>query len=190
ASHAASQGPREPKVVNWFLPDLDSPFYGGVNTVLRLADHLRRTHGVDNRFVFWATPNEPFFRSAIAAAFPDLAHSEIVFHDASRASVDAVPSADVAVATLWATAYSVAQFTGAPRRFYMIQDFEPMFYPAGTLYALAEESYRLGLYGICNTEHMRQLYETRYGGQGTSLLPAVDQGVFHADGRTFERKLH
>ena len=37
---------------------------------------------------------------------------------------------------------------------YLIQDFEPMFYPAGTLYALAEESYRLGLYGLCNTEHM------------------------------------
>src|SRR5262249_44150200 len=130
ASHASVVGTRPPKTINWFLPDIDSPFYGGVNTVLRLADHLRRTHGVDNRFVFWATPNEPFFRSAIAAAFPDLAHSEIVFHDASRASVDAVPSADVAVATLWATAYSVAQFTGAPRRFYMIQDFEPMFYPA------------------------------------------------------------
>ena len=26
-----------------------------------------------------------------------------------------------------------------------------MFYPAGSLYALAEESYRLGLYGLCNT---------------------------------------
>jgi GT2 family glycosyltransferase/glycosyltransferase involved in cell wall biosynthesis len=190
ASHANVIGRHAPKTVNWFLPDIDSPFYGGVNTVLRLADHLRRTHGVDNRFVFWADPNEPFFRSAIAAAFPDLASSDIAFHDASRPSVEAVPPADVAVATLWATAYSVAQFSGAPRRFYMIQDFEPMFYPAGTLYALAEESYRLGLYGICNTEHMRELYETRYGGQGMSLQPAVDPTVFHAEGRRYERTLH
>jgi GT2 family glycosyltransferase/glycosyltransferase involved in cell wall biosynthesis/predicted SAM-dependent methyltransferase len=190
ASHASVVGSRPPKTINWFLPDIDSPFYGGVNTVFRLADHLRRTHGVDNRFVFWAAPNEPFFRSAIAAAFPDLAQSSIAFHDASLASVQAVPPADVAVATLWATAYSVAQFSGAPRRFYMIQDFEPMFYPAGTLYALAEESYRFGLYGICNTEHMRALYESRYGGRGMSFQPAVDPSVFHAEGRRYERTLH
>jgi glycosyltransferase involved in cell wall biosynthesis len=83
----------------------------------------------------------------------------------------------------------VAQFDGAPRRFYMIQDFEPMFYPAGTLYALAEESYRLGLYGICNTEHMRELYEARYGGHGMSFQPAIDPAVFHAEGRRYERTL-
>jgi O-antigen biosynthesis protein len=187
ASHAAHRAPHAPKTVNWFLPDMDSPFYGGVNTVLRLADHLARTSGVESRFVFWSAPNEPFFRSAIAAAFPGLAHAPIEFHDASRASLAAVSEADAAVATLWATAYSVAQFPHAARRFYMIQDFEPMFYPAGTLYALAEESYRLGLYGICNTEHMRQLYETRYGGQGMSFQPAVDSSVFHAEGRSYDR---
>ncbi|MDQ1433106.1 MAG: O-antigen biosynthesis protein, partial [Actinomycetota bacterium] len=147
ATHELNRAPQEPKTINWFLPDIDSPFYGGVNTVLRLADHLAVTHGVENRFVFWAAPNEAFFRSAITAAFPSLAHSPIVFHDASRASLELVPPADAAVATLWATAYSVAQFPAARRKFYMIQDFEPMFYPAGTSYALAEESYRLGLYG-------------------------------------------
>ena len=71
----------------------------------------------------------------------------------------------------------------------MIQDFEPMFYPAGTLYALAEESYRLGLYGLCNTDHMLRLYEQRYGGQGTSFEPAVDPTIFHAEGRNFDRTL-
>jgi glycosyltransferase involved in cell wall biosynthesis len=64
-----------------------------------------------------------------------------------------------------------------------------MFYPAGTLYGLAEESYRLGLYGICNTEHMLDLYESRYGGQGMSFQPAVDEAVFHAEGRVYERTL-
>jgi glycosyltransferase involved in cell wall biosynthesis len=189
ATHAATVGPHRPQVVNWFLPDMDSPFYGGVNTVLRIADHLRRTENVSSRFVFWAEPNEPFFRSAITAAFPSLAASEVVFHDASRASLELVPPADAAVATLWATAYSVAQFPHALRKFYLIQDFEPMFYPAGTLYALAEESYRLGLYGVCNTEHMLRLYEARYGGRGMSFQPAVDPSVFHSNGRVFERRV-
>jgi GT2 family glycosyltransferase/glycosyltransferase involved in cell wall biosynthesis/predicted SAM-dependent methyltransferase len=189
ALHRANAEPAAPRTINWFLPDIDSPFYGGVNTVLRLASHLARNHDVENRFVVWSAPNEPYFRSAVAAAFPDIAHAPIVFHDASVAALDLVPEADAAVATLWATAYSVAQFEGARRKFYMIQDFEPMFYPAGTLYALAEESYRLGLYGLCNTEHMLRLYEQRYDGRGTSFEPAIDPAIFHADGRRFDRTL-
>ena len=55
-----------------------------------------------------------------------------------------------------------------------------MFYPAGTLYALAEESYRLGLYGLCNTDNMRKIYAEDYDGKGMSFMPAVDQSVFHA----------
>jgi GT2 family glycosyltransferase/glycosyltransferase involved in cell wall biosynthesis len=187
--HVVNREPFEVKSINWFLPDIDSPFYGGVNTAFRLADHLARTHGVQNRFVFWAEENRPFFRSALNAAFPALADSELAFHDSSRAAVERVPAADVDIATLWATAYSVAQHEGARRKFYMIQDFEPMFYPAGTSYALAEESYRLNLYGLCNTEHMRGLYETRYGGNGMSFQPAIDPAVFHAEGRRFERTL-
>jgi GT2 family glycosyltransferase/glycosyltransferase involved in cell wall biosynthesis/predicted SAM-dependent methyltransferase len=187
--HAANAAAFDVKSVNWFLPDIDSPFYGGINTALRLADHLARTHGVQNRFVFWAQENEQFFRSAIDAAFPALGGSELAFHDATRSAVNRVPPADAAIATLWATAYSVAQFEGARRKFYLIQDFEPMFYPAGTLYALAEESYRLGLYGLCNTEHMRALYADRYGGQAMSFQPAIDPSVFHANGRIYERTL-
>ncbi len=187
--HAANREPFAVKSINWFLPDIDSPFYGGVNTAFRLADHLARTHGVQNRFVFWAEENRPFFRSALNAAFPALADSELAFHDSSRAAVERVPAADVDIATLWATAYSVAQHEGARRKFYMIQDFEPMFYPAGTSYTLAEESYRLNLYGLCNTEHIRGLYEARYGGNGMSFQPAIDPTVFHAEGRSFERTL-
>jgi hypothetical protein len=46
-----------------------------------------------------------------------------------------------------------------------------MFYPAGA-HALAE-SYRLGLYGLCNTEHMRQLYECGTT-VGASFQPAIN----------------
>jgi glycosyltransferase involved in cell wall biosynthesis len=183
ALHRANRAPAAPESVTWFLPDMDSPFYGGVNTALRIADHLARTHAVESRFAFWADPNDAFFRSAIAAAFPALADAPICFHNASSAALEAIPPTDAAIATLWATAHSVARFEHARRKFYLIQDYEPMFYPAGTMYALAEETYRLNLYGLCNTEHMLDLYETRYGGKGMGFMPAVDQSVFHAHGR-------
>jgi GT2 family glycosyltransferase/glycosyltransferase involved in cell wall biosynthesis len=170
--------------VNWFLPDIDSPFYGGINTALRIADHLARSHDVANQFVLSAQANERYIRSALRAAFPALGDSVIAFNNGQVGpNLETIPSADVSIATQWHTAYLVANFGHTRRRFYLIQDFEPLFYPAGANYALAEETYRLGLDGICNTEHMLSLYRDRYGGEGTSFMPAIDASVFHPYGR-------
>jgi glycosyltransferase involved in cell wall biosynthesis len=79
----------------------------------------------------------------------------------------------------------VARAQNTKRKFYLVQDFEPMFYPASTLYALAEETYRLGLYAICNTENLRQIYADDYAGKGMAFTPAIDPTVFHADNRPF-----
>ncbi|MDX6220609.1 MAG: O-antigen biosynthesis protein [Frankiales bacterium] len=183
ALHASNAEPFEVKTVNWFFPDLDSPFYGGINTALRIADQLAREHGVENRFVVWGSGPDLFVRSGLAAAFPALQDCAIHFYDGSPGSLDEVPACDVAIATLWVTAYGVAHFEGAKRKFYLVQDFEPMFYPASTLYALTEETYRLGLYGLCNTDNLQQIYSAEYGGKGWAFSPAVDPSVFHAKGR-------
>ncbi len=108
AEHARHEGRVPVRTVNWFLPEIDSPFYGGVNTALRIADLLAREHGVENRFVVWATPAEEFVRSALAATFPALADAQIVFHDESL-DLDAVPPADAGIATLWTTAYALTR---------------------------------------------------------------------------------
>ncbi|MCZ2822333.1 glycosyltransferase [Modestobacter sp. VKM Ac-2977] len=180
ALHAQNAEPFRVRTVNWFIPDIDSPFYGGINSALRIADELARNHGVENRFVVWGSPPDHFVRSALSAAFPSLADSQIVFFDGSKADLAKVPEADVGIATLWVTAYALAHAQGMKRKFYLIQDFEPMFYPASTLYALAEETYKLGLYGLCNTDNLRQIYADDYDGKGMSFAPAVDDSVFHA----------
>jgi GT2 family glycosyltransferase/glycosyltransferase involved in cell wall biosynthesis len=180
--HAENAAPFPVRTVNWYVPDIDSPFYGGINTALRIADRLARVHGVQNRFVVWGHPPDHFVRSALAAAFPALADSPIAFYDESM-DLGGVPPADVGIATLWTTAYALAHTPGIRRKFYLVQDFEPMFYPAGTQYALAEESYRMGLYGICNTANLARVYEDDYGGRAMSFTPAVDPSVFHARGR-------
>jgi len=180
--HARNRDRFDVASVNWFIPGLDSPFYGGINTAFRIADHLQRNHGVLNRFVVMSRTPEGFIRAGIAAAFPDLRDSPIEIVDIPYL-VDLVPPADVAIATLWTTAYDVAHYGGARRKFYLMQDFEPVFYPAGTIYALAEESYRLGLYGLCNTENLATIYSQRYAGRAHAFTPAVDGTVFHARGR-------
>ena len=184
--HRAVQGQHEVRTVNWFVPEFQNPFYGGIHTVFRLASHLAVNHGVENRFMVMAGPvdhDERWYRSGISAAFRSLADSPIAYHDSFAFDPSDVPSADAAIATMWTTAYFAARTPGQTRRFYLIQDFEPMFYPAGTLYALAEHSYRLGLYGLCNTGHLADIYRDRYGGVADHFWPAVDDSVFHARNR-------
>lgn len=183
--HRRVGGYQPVRTVNWYLPDIENPFYGGIATILRLASHLSRHHGVENRYVCWAGPNEAWVRSALDAFEPGLGDATILFTD-GREIPAGLPDCDVAVATQWPTAYMVARAPGARRKAYMVQDFEPMFHPAGTMYALAEETYKMGLYGICNTDSMADFYRG-YGGVCTAFRPAVDREVFHAEGRPVRR---
>ena len=186
ALHEGLVGAKPVKTVNWFIPDLDSPFYGGINTAFRIAAYLKEHHGVENQFVVWGGGPPPFVESGMAAAFPSLREAPTTFiRDFSAAELRKVPEADVGIATLWVTAYALSLSPNIARKFYLIQDFEPMFYPAGTQYALAEETYRLGLYGLCNTANLAHIYRSEYGGKAASFTPAVDSSVFHAEGRPY-----
>ena len=181
--HEGLVGRKPVELVNWFIPDVDMPFFGGLNTAFRMAAKLTRDHGVRHRFVVLSAPNEEFFRTALVAAFPELDGVEIVHYDGSATSIDAIPPADASIATLWLTASHLTKAAHAGRKFYLMQDYEPSFYPASSMFAMAEETYRLGLYGICNTESMHRIYTESYGGKAMGFVPAVDRSIFHPDGR-------
>ncbi|MFM7068664.1 MAG: glycosyltransferase, partial [Actinomycetes bacterium] len=184
ALHDRNAAPIDVQTVNWFVPTFDNPFYGGLATIFRIANLLRTRHGVRNTFVVNARPNEPWFRSGLAAIFPGLEESGVVFCPTFDGdALAALPAADVSIATQWDTAYQVAHSPNTRRKYYLVQDFEPMFHPAGTIYALAEETYRLGLEVVCNTEHLLEVVGDRYGATGSAFTPAVDGQVFHAADR-------
>jgi len=179
--HEKNSAPANIRTVNWFLPDMDTPFFGGFNTIFRIASKLATDHGVKNRFFILSAPNDSFFRSAISAAFPNLSDSEILFYDGAPDSIAKLPKGDASIATLWLTAFHMAQSRSAPRYFYLIQDFEPGFYPASSMFALAEETYRLGLYGICNTPTLARMYRDDYDGTALEFSPAVDRLLYSPD---------
>jgi glycosyltransferase involved in cell wall biosynthesis len=56
--------------------------------------------------------------------------------------------ADAVFATGWETAYPVFNDPGKAAKFYFVQDFEPYFYPVGTEYVLAENTYKFNFFGI------------------------------------------
>ena len=51
-------------------------------------------------------------------------------------------------ATGWQTAYWVNHYQATKEKYYFIQDFEPYFYPVSTEFALAEDTYKLGMKAI------------------------------------------
>lgn len=56
-----------------------------------------------------------------------------------------IDGVDACIATGWPTAHVLARRGTAPmRRLYFIQDYEPFFYPRGSEYSLAEDTYRFG----------------------------------------------
>jgi O-antigen biosynthesis protein len=163
---------------HWYLPSFESAYYGGVMTILRLAAHLRSVDGVRSRIFICGSCDPAVIAGKVAEAFPELADVAVIALDTPEA-LAAIPPSDYSVATLWTTAYVVLKVQNTGLKFYMIQDYEPLFYPAGSTYAQAELTYRFGFYGVANTVSLRDLYEKDYGGKAVVLTPNVDTRIFH-----------
>lgn len=163
---------------HWYLPPFDSAYYGGVMTILRLATHLRTVDGVRSRIFICGGCDPQSIAGKVGAAFPALADVPVVALD-SPAALAAIPPSDYSVATLWTTAFVLLKVQNTGHKFYMIQDYEPLFYPAGSTYAQAELTYRFGFHGIANTVSLRDMYEQDYGGRAVVLTPNVDTRIFH-----------
>jgi glycosyltransferase involved in cell wall biosynthesis len=166
------------RVCNWYLPYFDNAFYGGIMTILRFANYLSSEENVKQRFLICSDGDREFIAKQIAKAFPGLADSEVIMLDSLEA-LNNIPPSDYSIATLWTTAYILLKVNNTGLKFYFIQDYEPLFYAAGSTYAQAELPYWFGFYGIANTVSLKNIYEQKYGGKAQYLTPCVDRAVFH-----------
>jgi glycosyltransferase involved in cell wall biosynthesis len=162
----------------WFLPDFNSAFYGGVMTILRLAEHMSTNDGIHNTFAICGDVDLSQKQDQVLAAFPNLINSGFIKLSGPD-FMNSIPVSDYGIATLWTTAYILAATERCHCKYYMIQDYEPFFYPAGSTFAQAELSYKFGFYGIANTESLARIYEQDYGGKAICLTPAVDTSIFY-----------
>jgi glycosyltransferase involved in cell wall biosynthesis len=72
---------------------------------------------------------------------------------------DCIPEGDGLICTSFDTCYygRAIEFNGA--RFYFVQDFEPEFFPKGSYYFLAKETYKFGMHCITNGKWMAKKIE-------------------------------
>ena len=158
--------------INLLLPSVGMvSMSGGPNTALNLVYRLA-IHGFAVRIFSTDVPIDsdiaPVWKHIISNGGGTRRPARIEIVDASDRS-KAIPIGvnDVFFATAWWTAQMAnwALPLVASRSFiYLIQDFEPILYPASSAYALAQETYSFDYLPIINTKLLRDyLVENRIG---------------------------
>jgi glycosyltransferase involved in cell wall biosynthesis len=81
-----------------------------------------------------------------------------------RDARDGIDSVDACVASSWESAHVLARRGQSPmRRLYFVQDYEPYFYARGSMYSLAEDSYRFGFRIVALGEMVARLLRSEVG---------------------------
>jgi hypothetical protein len=101
---------------------------------------------------------------------------------------DVVDSVDACFATSWESAHVLALRAGPGLEcFYFIQDYEPFFYPRGSLYELAEDSYRFGFRHIALGDMVAETIRREVGVDGRVVPFGCDSDVYTLAPQAVER---
>jgi hypothetical protein len=163
-------------VLNW-VTNPPTDLSGGMGTLMRVIELLEaRGHDCRIYVLYKGTRRTIETDRAIARArFPNV-RAEIVELDSGPRPADGV------VATSWPTAYVVRSDTAAAVPFYLVQDFEPAFYPVGSNALLAEETYRFGFHGITAGPWLRLKLGRDYDMDCDPFDLGVDLDCYRSDG--------
>lgn len=171
--------------INWVIPDMDIGSGGHMN-IFRIAKHLDERGHDQHFYVFGRSKfkSAAEFRETVQKHFqPVKAEFSLLGADQSQAA-SKLRECDALIATNWHTAYPVYQARNAKRKFYMVQDFEPWFYPMSSSYVFAENTYRMHLAGITNGAWLAGLLKKNYGMSAAYFEQAFDPAKYFTDERT------
>lgn len=182
--------------LNVLLPALSQArMTGGPNTVLNLTCRAA-ARGVRVRYLSCLADPDPDLAgirghlATLTGLGPLDDQVELVATRPGTAPFD-IGEKDVFCATFWPTAHIARKATALTRRstfLYVIQDYEPAFYPWSTEFALAAETYSLDFVPIVNESFLLDFLVTNRIGRfadpafalaGAVFEPAVDRSRFY-----------
>jgi len=148
---------KQPYVINWVMsPPREG---GGHQNIFRFIEILDKAGHVNNVYIY-STEDD----LTIDQARENVSHyckaSNLSFF---RYKLNQTVNSDIIFATGWETAYIVFNEKTKARKMYFVQDFEPYFYPIGTNYTLAENTYKFGFYGITAGGWLDKKLSDEYG---------------------------
>jgi O-antigen biosynthesis protein len=182
--------PSNIKSATWFVPYFDHLSFGGIYTIFRFINYFAE-QGVSNHIVIYDNPkvDGDAMKAEIKQKFPHLASAKLIIYDSRKDKIKDLPATDIGICTFWVSAYFLLKFNQTKRKYYFIQDYEPLFYEGGSTSALAESTYRFGFEGIVNTPGLLRAVNQRHGLQGISFTPAVDPDYYYPPNRKDNKRL-
>lgn len=163
-------------VINWLVPE-PFPGAGGDVGIFRMISHLAEfghrcrayvvAYGLMNEF------SDAEVRAYVSEHFGPTRATYFRFHGQ-------VKDADITFATFWPTAEALLKLSNSGQKYYLIQDFEPAFYPKEPHhYERAEVTYQSNLRCITLGPWLTKLLRSRYQAVADHFDFAVDSRIYH-----------
>jgi glycosyltransferase involved in cell wall biosynthesis len=162
--------------MNWIIPDIGIGS-GGHMTILRFVKYFRELGFLCRIYVHERSQHgSPENLRAFIEAYYTQIHDIEVY-----SSIEDVKDCDILIATLWVTAYDIFKRTNTKFKAYFIQDYEPLFYPRGSHGVLAENSYKLNLFGIAASSWLQRIVTSEYGMESCQFNLGYNPDVYYED---------
>lgn len=146
----------------WFIPDFGIGSGGHLN-IFRMIYNLERL-GIESDLVICGRSqwiNEKMAKETIANNFFPIKSN--IFFVNTFDEIQNLGNYKIAFATSWQSAYYVNAFGNCMRKAYFVQDFEPYFYPVGSNYMFAENTYKFGFEGVTAGSWLSNKLSKEYG---------------------------
>ena len=176
------------KTINWFIPPFGKGSGGHLN-IFRFISNLEKK-GYECRIVIAGAPQP------VSASQAQREINEWFFPLKANVYLESesLPAAYYSVATEWRTAYWVKNFSATVHRCYFVQDFEPWFFPIGSEYIFAEQTYRFGFVGITAGNWLKDKLALEYGMETYAVGFSYDKNLYNLrkakkNGSKLERRI-
>src|SRR5689334_18704686 len=162
-------------VINWLVPE-PFPGAGGDVGLFRMIRHLAEFGHRCRVYVVAYELMRNFSDDEVRAYI-------LKYFGATRANYSrfygTVEEADATFATFWPTAEEVLKLSNSGRKYYLVQDFEPAFYPREpNHYERAEATYRAGFRCLTLGPWLAKLLRARYAATADHFDFAVDKSIY------------
>jgi len=167
---------KTPLILNWIFPE-PIPGSGGHMDIIRMMNLLAALGHQVNAYVvprqrLW-DKSDLEIRDFIRSHFNDLDGGVFKWNGGP------MHVSDGTVATHWTTAYMVDEADNASKKFYFVQDWEPFFFPMGTQYLRAEQTYKIGLSCITLGSWLTKRLRDWYDADADYFDLAVDHSIYY-----------
>jgi hypothetical protein len=125
----------------WFIPDFSIGSGGHLN-IFRMILNLYKL-GIKSDIAICGNSqwvNESIAKETIDKHFCKLDSKITILEE--KKDIRLLSGYTAGIATSWQTAYYVNYFDNCSKKIYFVQDYEPYFYPAGSGYIFAKNTYR------------------------------------------------